>query len=73
MYDPRTSKRFNILDPRLDQGSDRYAYVSGDPVNMVDPSGESGRGRGVMTRGGSVGQSQRELYQFYQDIRKKNN
>ncbi|MBX3420672.1 MAG: RHS repeat-associated core domain-containing protein [Pirellulaceae bacterium] len=43
-YDPRTG-RFNQLDPFAGNSSDpqsfhKYAYVHGDPVNGVDPSGE---------------------------------
>ncbi|MBX3420679.1 MAG: RHS repeat-associated core domain-containing protein [Pirellulaceae bacterium] len=42
-YDPRTG-RFNQLDPLAGNSSDphsfhKYAYVHGDPVNGVDPSG----------------------------------
>jgi RHS repeat-associated protein len=40
-YDPE-SKRFITEDPlRLSAGMNLYAYVGGDPVNLIDPSGLS--------------------------------
>ena len=37
-YDPQTGQ-FISVDPAVDQTEASYAYVAGDPVNSIDPSG----------------------------------
>ena len=37
-YDPQTGQFINV-DPAVDQTAAPYAYVGGDPVNLLDPSG----------------------------------
>jgi RHS repeat-associated protein len=37
-YDP-TSGQFLTVDPMVDMTDQPYAYVAGDPVNLLDPSG----------------------------------
>lgn len=46
-YDPRTG-RFTSLDPRgYPDGPNRYSYVNSDPVNWIDPLGQSKMGPGI--------------------------
>ena len=40
-YDPTTGQ-FLTIDPLLDQTGQPYAYVGGDPVNALDPTGLDG-------------------------------
>ncbi len=40
-YDPTTGQ-FLTVDPLVDQTGQPYAYVSGDPVNALDPTGFDG-------------------------------
>jgi RHS repeat-associated protein len=39
-YDPSTAQ-FMSLDPMVDSTMSPYAYVSGDPLNTIDPSGNA--------------------------------
>lgn len=43
-YDPKTGA---FISADTVQGLNRYAYVSGNPINFVDPSGHQGGGGGV--------------------------
>jgi RHS repeat-associated protein len=42
-YDPQTGQ-FLSVDPMVDETEQPYAYVAGDPVNLVDPLGLDGWG-----------------------------